>query len=66
MSASTINEFYLRAFSYLDAKWLRANFQSALRSTEVLSILWNNLVKDNELICARTANTIATAINSSK
>lgn len=64
MAAPTPSEFYLRTFPYLDAKWLRADLQSALRSTEILSVLWNNLVKDNELICAATVNTTATAINS--
>lgn len=62
MAASAVNEFQIRSLPYLDAKWLRADLQAALRSSEDLSILWNNLVKDNELICANTTTTTV-AIN---
>lgn len=41
----------LRPLPYLNNKWLRADLLSALRSPENLSILWNNLIKDNELYC---------------
>lgn len=41
----------LRPLPYLNSKWLRADLLSALRSPENLSILWNNLIKDNELFC---------------
>lgn len=41
----------LRPLPYLNSKWLRADLLSALRSPENLSILWNNLIKDNELYC---------------
>lgn len=62
MATSAVNEFQLRSLPFLDGKWLRADLQSALRSSEDLSILWNNLVKDNELICANTTTTTV-AIN---
>lgn len=62
MAASAVNEFQLRSLPFLDGKWLRADLQSALRSSEDLSILWNNLVKDNELICPNTTTTTV-AIN---
>lgn len=71
MATSTTNEFQLRSLPYLDGKWLRADLQMALRSTEDLSILWNNLVKDNELFCCNISNnnnqniTNSIAINSS-
>lgn len=41
----------LRPLPYLNNKWLRADLLSALRSPENLSILWNNLIRDNELYC---------------
>lgn len=41
----------LRPLPYLNSKWLRADLLAALRSPENLSILWNNLIKDNELYC---------------
>lgn len=41
----------LRPLPYLNNKWLRADLLTALRSPENLSILWNNLIKDNELYC---------------
>lgn len=59
---SSVSEFKLRPLPYLDSKWLRADLQSALRSNDDLSILWNNLVKDNELVTNPTSNT--TIINS--
>lgn len=62
MAASAVNEFQLRSLPFLDGKWLRADLQSALRSSEDLSILWNNLVKDNELVCVNTTTTTV-AIN---
>lgn len=64
MAASTPNEFYLRPFPCFDKKWLRANLPAALRSTDVLSVLWNNLVKDGEVVCVSPTNTITTAVNS--
>lgn len=39
----------IRSLPYLDAKWLRADLYGALQSTEDLAILWNTLIKDNEL-----------------
>lgn len=51
--AST-NDIQLRPLPYLDGKWMRADLLSALRSPENLSILWNNLIKDNELYCDGT------------
>lgn len=44
-------DVHLRPLPYLDSKWLRANLLSALRSPENLSVLWNNLIKDNEVYC---------------
>lgn len=41
----------LRPLPFLNNKWLRADLLSALRSPETLSILWNNLIKENELFC---------------
>lgn len=55
----------LRSLPYLDEKWLRADLYGALQNTEDLSILWNNLVKDHELLAAATFNGSATTtINS--
>lgn len=42
-------ELFIRSLPYLDKKWLKADLNSALRSTEDLAILWNNLIQDNEL-----------------
>lgn len=44
-------DIHLRPLPFLDSKWLRADLLSALRSPENLSVLWNNLIKDNELFC---------------
>lgn len=55
-SITTNADVQLRPFPYLDGKWLRADLQSALRSPEILSILWNNLIKDNELYCDNSSN----------
>lgn len=41
-------EINLRSLPYLDVKWLRADLISALRSSEDLALLWNNLIQDNE------------------
>lgn len=49
-------DIHLRPLPYLDNKWLRADLLSALRSPENLSILWNNLIKDNELYCDNSGN----------
>lgn len=40
----------IRSLPYLDAKWMRADLYGALQSTEDLAILWNTLIKDNELV----------------
>lgn len=50
-SITSTADIHLRSLPYLDEKWLRADLLSALRSPENLSILWNNLIKDNELYC---------------
>ncbi|XP_031621811.1 probable E3 ubiquitin-protein ligase HERC2 [Contarinia nasturtii] len=51
MAATTTTDIRLRPLPYLNSKWLRADLLQALRSPENLSILWNNLIKDNELYC---------------
>lgn len=48
MSGAT--DLSIRSLPYLDAKWLRADLYGALQNTEDLAVLWNNLIKDNELV----------------
>lgn len=55
----------LRPLPYLNSKWLRADLLSALRSPENLSILWNNLIKDNELYCDSSGSNLNSFNNSS-
>lgn len=45
------SDFSLRSLPYLDAKWKCADLYGALQSTEDLAILWNNLIKDDEIWC---------------
>lgn len=52
----------LRSLPYLDEKWLRADLYGALQSTEDLAILWNNLVKDHELLTTSVGG--SSAVNS--
>lgn len=54
---SFVPDFQLRPLPYLDGKWTRADLQSALRSNDDLSVLWNNLAKDNELVTTPCSNT---------
>lgn len=55
-SVTTNSEAQLRPLPYLDGKWLRADLHQSLRSPEIASILWNNLIKDNELYCDNSNN----------
>lgn len=64
MAASPTNEFHLRPLPCYDGKWLRADLQSALRSTEDLSNLWNNLVKDGEMVSVSASLPPIAVINS--
>lgn len=48
-----MNEFSLQHFPCFDEKWAHADLESSLRSPELVSILWNNLIKDAELITTR-------------
>lgn len=54
----------LRPLPYLNSKWLRADLLAALRSPENLSILWNNLIKDNELYCDSSGSNVNSYNNS--
>ncbi|KAK7097783.1 E3 ubiquitin-protein ligase HERC2-like isoform X3 [Littorina saxatilis] len=60
MSAQWITEARLRPQSRLDGKWLKRNIQLAL-THEGLSELWNELVKDGELLPATTEALVNTA-----
>lgn len=65
MAATTTTDIRLRPLPYLNSKWLRADLLSALRSPENLSILWNNLIKDNELFCDSSGSSNNTGYGSS-
>lgn len=52
-----MTEFYLHSFPCNDEKWVRIDLESALRSPEHVSILWNNLIKDLELRTTRSRRT---------
>lgn len=52
-----VSDVSIRSLPYLDAKWLRADLHAALQSTEDLAILWNNLIKDNELVSSSSSAT---------
>lgn len=47
---SGVADLSIRSLPYLDEKWLRADLYGALQNTEDLAVLWNNLIKDNELV----------------
>lgn len=53
----------VRSLPYLDAKWLRADLHAALQSTEELAILWNNLIKDNELVSTSSTAAMHCTVN---
>lgn len=55
----------LRSLPYLDEKWLRADLYGALQNTEDLATLWNNLIKDHELLSGGCGVTINSAGNPS-
>lgn len=65
MSTSTSTDIRLRPLPYLNSKWIRVDLLSALRSPENLSILWNHLIKDNELYCDNSSNSNSYGLNSS-
>lgn len=62
MTSSTI-DLYLRSLPYLDGKWLRADLTTTLQSTNDLSILWNNLINDNELVVSNQQGVVNGAGN---
>lgn len=43
-------DLQLCALKYLDSKWARADLIGALRNPNDLSILWNTLIRDSELL----------------
>lgn len=54
----TMNEYSLQNFPCFDDKWIRADLDTSLRSAEHVSILWNTLIKDVELITLKRRTAI--------
>lgn len=48
-----MSDYSLQAFPYFDDKWIQADLESSLRSPEYVQILWNNLIKDQELVTSK-------------
>lgn len=57
----TSPDFVIHSLPYLDSKWLRADLYGALQSNEDLAVLWNNLIRDNELVQIGVGGTVGTA-----